>query len=60
MRYGGFNVDRRTGTVVTIGLLFALSGIGGIATGGVAAQTGWVLLTLGLVLAALGWERRNP
>jgi hypothetical protein len=45
--------------VTMIGVLFALSGVGGVAVGGVAAQTGVWLIVLGLTMMVLGWRRRR-
>jgi len=45
--------------VTIIGVLFALSGVAGVAVGGVAAQTGVWLIVLGLPMMVLGWRRRR-
>ena len=43
--------------VVFLGLLFLMSGIAGVAVGHASATAGWWLISVGLVLAILGWRR---
>jgi putative effector of murein hydrolase LrgA (UPF0299 family) len=48
--------------LAVIAVLFVLSGIGGITTGGVSAQAGWWLVAVGLIgllLVAVGLLRRR-
>ena len=47
--------------LAVIAVLFILSGIGGISTGGVSAQAGWWLVVvglIGLVLVAVDFARQ--
>ncbi len=37
-----------------LGLLFVLSGIGGITLGGTSAQAGWWLVVVGIMMALVG------
>ena len=43
--------------VVFLGLLFVISGLGGVSVGNSAALAGWWLVAVGLTLAVLGWRR---
>ena len=48
------NVPAKETALVVFGLLFVLSGIGGVTLGGTSAQAGWWLLVVGIIMALVG------
>ena len=45
--------------VVAIGMLHLMSGIAGVAVGGVSAHAGWWLVVVGLLLTGFAWRDLN-
>ena len=45
--------------IVVIGVLLLMSGITGVAVGGVSAQAGWWLVVVGLLLIGFAWRDLN-